>query len=93
MNDYPAEWPFIARAIKHYAGWFCEQCGHIHEPETGYCLTVHHLDGDKANCQFNNLVALCQRCHLRIQSHYIPGPTFMFEPPQWAVVRGLALDD
>ncbi len=30
-------------------------------------LTVHHLDGDKANCRWWNLVALCQRCHLEIQ--------------------------
>jgi hypothetical protein len=30
-------------------------------------LTVHHLDGDKANCRWWNLVALCQRCHLQIQ--------------------------
>jgi len=30
-------------------------------------LTVHHLDGDKANCRWWNLAALCQRCHLEIQ--------------------------
>lgn len=30
-------------------------------------LTVHHLDMDKANCRWWNLVALCQRCHLDIQ--------------------------
>ncbi|GAH88897.1 unnamed protein product, partial [marine sediment metagenome] len=28
-------------------------------------LTVHHLDGNKANCEDWNLAALCQRCHLR----------------------------
>ena len=30
-------------------------------------LTVHHLDGNKANCEAWNLAALCQRCHLHIQ--------------------------
>lgn len=30
-------------------------------------LTVHHLDGDKRNCRWWNLAALCQRCHLTIQ--------------------------
>lgn len=30
-------------------------------------LTVHHLDGDKLNCRWWNLAALCQRCHLSIQ--------------------------
>ncbi len=31
-------------------------------------LTVHHLDGDKANCRWWNLVSLCQRDHLLIQA-------------------------
>jgi 5-methylcytosine-specific restriction endonuclease McrA len=30
-------------------------------------LTTHHLDGNKANCRWWNLAALCQRCHLKIQ--------------------------
>jgi hypothetical protein len=30
-------------------------------------LTVHHLDGDKGNCRWWNLAALCQRDHLEIQ--------------------------
>jgi hypothetical protein len=30
-------------------------------------LTVHHLDGNKSNCDDWNLAALCQRCHLRVQ--------------------------
>ena len=31
-------------------------------------LTVHHLDGNKWNCELWNLAVLCQRCHLRIQA-------------------------
>lgn len=30
-------------------------------------LTVHHLTGEKADCRWWNLAALCQRCHLTIQ--------------------------
>jgi hypothetical protein len=30
-------------------------------------LTVHHLNGNKRDCRWWNLVALCQRCHLTIQ--------------------------
>jgi len=30
-------------------------------------LTVHHLNGDKADCRWWNLASLCQRCHLTIQ--------------------------
>lgn len=29
-------------------------------------LTVHHIDGDKKNNKRINLLALCQRCHLRL---------------------------
>lgn len=89
MNDYPPNWDEIATGIKDLAGWECENCGHPHEVETGYMLTVHHLDGDKANCVYENLVALCQRCHLRIQATYYPGQTMLIEPPAWMVARGL----
>jgi hypothetical protein len=29
-------------------------------------LTVHHIDSDKKNNSKQNLIALCQRCHLRL---------------------------
>jgi hypothetical protein len=29
-------------------------------------LTVHHIDGDKKNISKQNLIALCQKCHLRL---------------------------
>lgn len=67
-GDYPPEWPGVAWLVKTLAGWRCARCGHAHEPTTGFCLTVHHLDGDKRNLWDWNLAALCQRCHLRIQA-------------------------
>lgn len=68
MNDYPEDWCVIALRIKDRAKWKCERCHHHHNLATGHCLTVHHLDGDKANCEDWNLAALCQRCHLHIQA-------------------------
>lgn len=29
-------------------------------------LTVHHIDGNRQNNGKHNLIALCQRCHLRL---------------------------
>ena len=29
-------------------------------------LTIHHIDGDIKNNHESNLIALCQRCHLRL---------------------------
>lgn len=77
MNDYPETWPITARRIKDEAGWKCERCGHVHEVETGYVLTVHHLDDNKANCEDWNLAALCQRCHLKVQGRVNMRQNFM----------------
>jgi 5-methylcytosine-specific restriction endonuclease McrA len=33
---------------------------------TKIVLTVHHIDGNPANNSRHNLIALCQRCHLRL---------------------------
>lgn len=88
-SDYPEHWDVIAWWIKEEAGWACEHCGHDHDPDAGHCLTVHHLDGDKTNCAWPNLVALCQKCHLHIQARWRPGQPWLFGRPFWAFERGL----
>lgn len=45
--------------------------------------TVHHFDGDKANCNWWNLLALCQRCHLKTQARVNPHETYVFEHSEW----------
>ena len=67
-GQYPENWWEIAQAVKNEAGWECERCHHPHDPDAGYCLTVHHLVGDKGLVERWNLAALCQRCHLHIQA-------------------------
>ena len=42
----------------------CEGCG-IGNGK-GHVLTVHHLDMNPSNCEWWNLAALCQQCHLKI---------------------------
>jgi hypothetical protein len=46
-------------------------------------LTVHHLTGEKADCRWWNLVALCQRCHLQIQGRVKMSQTYPFEHSEW----------
>jgi hypothetical protein len=46
-------------------------------------LTVHHLDGVKANCRWWNLVALCQRCHLQIQGKVQMARVWPWEHTDW----------
>ena len=76
-DGYPRTWHAIASRVKVVAGQKCEACETPNGPKhLGAILTVHHLDGDKRNpgglpreIPHPNLIALCQRCHLRAQ-HY-----------------------
>ena len=54
-GDYPENWDEIAKAVKDEANWKCVRCAHIHAPEDGYTLTVHHLDLNPANCAWWNI--------------------------------------
>lgn len=46
-------------------------------------LTVHHLDGDKANSAWWNLAVLCQRCHLEIQAKVVMERVYPHEHSEW----------
>jgi hypothetical protein len=82
-GEYTEDWPSVSRQRKEEAGGRCKRCKHIHEPSTGYTLTVHHLDGNKGKNAWWNTPALCQRCHLFIQAR-IRLPQFtLFEPEEW----------
>jgi hypothetical protein len=77
--DYPADWRDIAAALKAHADNRCEACGVEHGP-VPHILTVHHLDRDKLNppampatFPHDNLIALCQRCHLRAEHWALAG--------------------
>ena len=83
MGEYPPNWKEIAEATKTEAGWKCIRCGHGHSRETWHVLTVHHFDGDKSNCRWWNLLALCQRCHLSIQGRVDPNQAYMYEHSDW----------
>lgn len=69
-NEYHPKWHLISRLIRFKrAKNRCEWCGaenYKPHPVTGskVILTVAHIDRDKDNNKFDNLAALCQRCHL-----------------------------
>lgn len=46
---------------------------------------VHHLDGDKGNCRWWNLLALCNSCHLSVQARVIPERPYLFAHSPWFV--------
>jgi len=73
---YPKDWKQISHRIRfERAGGRCEWCFAINyepHPITGskVVLTVAHLDHTPENCNDENLVALCQRCHLRYDAKH-----------------------
>jgi hypothetical protein len=82
-GTYPDDWPDIAKSVKDAALWCCVRCGHKHDRATGHVLTTHHLNGDKSDVRWWNLVALCQRCHLRIQGKVDLDRPWFFEHSIW----------
>ena len=66
---YPKNWKQISQQIRtERAESKCEFCGAQNgqpHPTTGstVVLTVAHLDHNPTNNNFDNLAALCQRCH------------------------------
>lgn len=90
-TEYPKDWDDIATYIKVLAKRHCEHCGHVDNLATRHTLTTHHLDMVKSNCLYTNLVALCQRCHLYVQSCYVVNQGWLFDDfiPPWVKKRHL----
>jgi hypothetical protein len=87
LARYPSNWHEIAERVKRLAGYECEHC---HSPSVpGRILTVHHIDGDPGNNADDNLVALCQVCHLHFQAKHDPRQMFLLdrEEPEWVKRR------
>jgi len=82
-SNYPTDWDEISARIKNDADGKCIRCGHIHDPQSGYTLTVHHLDLDPSNNAWWNLPPLCQRCHLTIQGKVVINQRYMFVHSDW----------
>lgn len=107
-GEYPAEWERgeIQQDVMARAGWRCEHCGMAFQEGTTLAkdatnavgkpiiLTVHHIDGNKSDCRWENLVALCQVCHLKMHHLWAPGMCLPLEwhnqIPEWIQARGLA---
>ena len=74
-KKYSPFWIIIRAKILARAGNCCELCGAPnYKPhwKTGskVVLTIAHIDQDKNNNKDWNLLALCQRCHLKIDLPY-----------------------
>lgn len=74
-SRYPVNWPEIREAVLLRSVHRCETCGvdnYTTHPVTGskVVLTIHHKDHTPENCEYSNLIALCQRCHNTADAGY-----------------------
>ena len=70
-KTYSKNWKDIRKCVLSRAENRCELCNaENYKPhwktKSKVVLTVHHIDFDKTNNIPYNLLALCQRCHLRL---------------------------
>jgi 5-methylcytosine-specific restriction endonuclease McrA len=75
LKLYPPNWKSISASTRICAGNKCEICdakNGFPNPVTGskVVLTVHHLDFNPGNNKPYNIIALCQRCHLRLDAKW-----------------------
>lgn len=68
LNVYPKNWDEISKSYRESKCWICEKCN-VNLSSHRRLLHVHHKDGDKTNCSFSNLEALCVECHTKESYH------------------------
>ena len=61
-DPYPDEFtPYLKRKIRKRDNHECQCCGvNVYRSRFGH---VHHIDGNKQNCDDKNLVLVCMSCH------------------------------
>ena len=69
LERYPIGWKNgLRELIRKRDNYTCQLCGQLQSKLLGYFkrLTVHHIDYDKKNLDFDNLITLCNSCNLKI---------------------------
>lgn len=60
FEPYPIYWKeTLKQSIRQRDGYICQICGK--EPS----INVHHIDYNKENCNPDNLITLCDVCHVK----------------------------
>lgn len=66
-DSYPVEFSrWLKEKIRIRDNRTCQMCGKSQEEE-GRSLSVHHIDGNKDNCEEYNLIALCNTCNQKVE--------------------------
>lgn len=69
-NSYPKNWNEISKQFRERAGWRCSKCLILlREPNLQKFLDVHHKNGLKFDCNYENLETICIGCHAEEPDH------------------------
>ncbi|AKG17400.1 hypothetical protein [Moraxella bovoculi] len=68
VNQYPKNWNEISLNYRVFKNWTCEKCG-VNLANYTSLLETHHTNGQKNECQYSNLMALCADCHSKMPMH------------------------
>ena len=61
--------PNKSNIVRDKYGWYIPRFPSEHKLKTiQVVLTIHHLNNDKTDNRQANLIALCQRCHLKLHA-------------------------
>lgn len=52
----------LKEKIRKRDNYTCQECNYT-EKQLGYKLPIHHIDYNKKNNNFSNLITLCRSCH------------------------------
>lgn len=63
FKEYSLKWTLTLKEnIRKRDCYFCQLCGKP-QKKLNKILFIHHIDYNKQNCNFNNLISLCNKCH------------------------------
>lgn len=63
FEPYTTDWTKSLRiSIRERDKYICQICG---EKQDSKAYAIHHIDYDKKNCNPDNLITLCNSCHMK----------------------------
>lgn len=67
FEPYTVDWKdTLKQSIRERDHYICQLCK---EHQKEFILHIHHIDYNKKNCNPNNLISLCSKCHGKTNSN------------------------
>lgn len=68
-KKYPKKFSYkLKNKIRKRDNYICQKCG-LKERKSFRKLDIHHIDYNRNNCNKNNLITLCLKCNIKVNSN------------------------